>query len=109
MGEESTGSPEKGFLHWSRQALSACTWCVSNKGHSTGGFTKSARQTWDLCRCGHGMMAGTHVGKADSDKCRCREVMAGTHVVEECLERRNWSSGVESGVERAPRQGRGRN
>ena len=48
--------------------MSAYTWCRSDKGPHNGWLFR--------------------IGKADSDtdQCRCRGVMTGTHVVEECLE-----------------------
>ena len=61
---EARGGNGNGLLGWCRKALSAYTWCRSEKG---------PQNTW-LFR----------IDKADTDKCRCRAVMTDTHVVEEC-------------------------
>ena len=67
---EARGGNGKGLLGWSRKAMSAYTWCRSNKG---------SQNEW-LHR----------IGKTDTDKCRCGKVMTGTHVVEECPELEQW-------------------
>ena len=64
------GGSGNGLLGWCRKALSAYTWCRVNKG---------PQNEW-LHR----------IGKADTDKCSCGEVMSGTHVVEECPELDQW-------------------
>ena len=49
-----TYSPS-GSLYWARQAFSAYTWCVPGKDHSTGGYTKLARQTRTSASVGQGV------------------------------------------------------
>ena len=67
---EARGGNGNGLIGWCRKSLSAYTWCRSNKG---------PQNEW-LHR----------IGKADTDKCKCGEVMTGTHVVEECPELDQW-------------------
>ena len=67
---EARGGNGNGLLGWCRKALSAYTWCRSNKGPQNEWLFK--------------------IGKADSGRCQCGEVMTGTHVVEECPELEQW-------------------
>ena len=67
---EARGGNGNGLLGWCRKALSAYTWCRTNKGPQNEWLFKT--------------------GKAESDKCRCRAVITGTHVVEECPELDQW-------------------
>ena len=80
-----------GLRTWSRRlrALSAFTWCWSDKGPQNGWLFR--------------------IGKADSDKCRCGEVMTGIHVVEECpeLEQSRWRPRGTEGREEVERDPRG--
>ena len=66
------GRNGSGLLGWGRKALSAYTWCRSDKGPQNGWLFKT--------------------GKADSDRCRCGAVMTGTQVVEKCPELDQWRS-----------------
>ena len=60
-----------GLLGWCRKALSAYTWCRTNKG---------PQNEW-LFR----------IKKTDTESCKCgAEKMTGTHVVEECPELSQW-------------------
>ena len=59
-----------GLLGWCRKALSAYTWCRTNKGPQNEWLFK--------------------IKKADTDRCTCGERMTPTHVVEECPELNQW-------------------
>ena len=67
---EAKGGGGNGLLGWCRKALSAYTWCRTNKGPQNEWLFK--------------------IGKAGSDKFKCGEAMTGTHVVEECPELDQW-------------------
>ena len=59
-----------GLLRWCRKALSAHTWCRTNKGPQNDWFK---------------------IKKTDTESCKCgAPKMTGTHVVEECPELDQW-------------------
>src|SRR5258706_8313252 len=64
------GGNSNGLLGWCRKALSAYTWCRTNKG---------PQNEWLL-----------KIKKSDTDECVCGKTMTGTHVVEECPELEQW-------------------
>ena len=64
------GGNGNGLLGWCRKALSAYTWCRTNKGPQNEWLFK--------------------IKKTDNDSCKCGKTMTGTHVVEECPELDQW-------------------
>ena len=67
---EARGGNGNGLLVWCRKALSAYTWCRTNKGPQNEWLFK--------------------ISKAGSDRCKCGDVMTRTHVVEECPQLDQW-------------------
>ena len=68
---EARGGSGNGLLGWCRKALSAYTWCRTNKGPQNEWLFK--------------------IKKKDTESCKCGELkMTGTHVVEECPELNQW-------------------
>ena len=61
---EARGGSGEGILGWHRKAISAYTWCVTEKG---------PQSKW-LHR----------IKKTDTPDCRCHQVQSGKHIVEEC-------------------------
>ena len=68
---EARGGNRNGLLGWCRKALSAYTWCRTNKGPQNDWLYK--------------------IKKTDTESCkRGSKTMTGTHVVEECPELDEW-------------------
>ena len=61
---EARGGSGEGILGWHRKAVSAYTWCLTEKGPQAKWLHK--------------------VKKADSPECRCHQEQTGRHIVEEC-------------------------
>ena len=71
MRAEPRGGNGNGLLGWCRKALSAYTWCRTNKGPQNEWLFK--------------------IKKTDTERCKCgSKTMTGTHVVEECPELNQW-------------------
>ena len=67
---EARGGSGIGILGWCRKAVSAYTWCRTNKGPQNEWLFK--------------------IKKSDTESCKCGEKTTGTHVVEECPELNQW-------------------
>ena len=61
---EARGGSREGILTWHRRAISAYTWCITERG---------PQKKWLH-----------HVKKANSTECVCQQLQTGQHLVEEC-------------------------
>ena len=61
---EARGGSGEGILGWHRKAISAYTWCVTEKGPQLKWLHK--------------------IKKTDTPDCRCQQIQSGKHIVEEC-------------------------
>ena len=61
---EARGGAGEGILPWHRRAVSAYTWCITERG---------PQKKWL-----------NHIKKADTPECDCQQLQTGQHLAEEC-------------------------
>lgn len=74
---EARGGGGPGLLGWVRKALSAYTWCRSDKGRHSGWLFRISKADSYQCRCGLGVMAATHVAEECPELEEWREALGG--------------------------------
>ena len=79
MRAEARGGSGEGILGWNRKAVSAYTWCVTEKGPQRKWLHKIKKKDTPKCNCGLQEQSGEHRVE------RCEQLeQSGEHLVERC-------------------------